>query len=216
MKGYTMERTIPAPPQAVFAVLADLEQGPEWMPAVRSVQKVTDGPLAKGSKWIETRDTPKGPAVATVEVTEFEPEKVLAIRAETSASRLSMRFDLAADGRATKVNASAEASLKGLRFPWTGRFVKDLQASDADLLQRLEAQVVKAAETITPAAAAGTGKAGKSPKDAKRATGKQSPKAAKGASRKAGKSPKAAKRKAGTSNTAKPRKQGAKAGKPSK
>lgn len=159
MKGKQMEHTIPAPPSAVFAVLA--EQGSEWMPAVKSNEKLSNGPVAKGSKWIETRETPRGPFVATVEVTECEPGKSFAIRSGNRKAEWSVRFNLEAAGEGTKVTSNATGRTKGPLFFFSRGLVKDLNATHSELLPRLEAEVAKrqalSEDSVSPVTPAGAG-----------------------------------------------------------
>lgn len=170
-KGLSATHTIPAPAGAVFAVLADIDQVRQWQPSVQKVSSLTDGPMAKGSKWIETRMTPRGPFVSTIQVTELVPGKALALKADNKQAELSFRFDLEEAGGATKVSISSEGRLKGLRSIFSGKLVEQMKKEDADLLVRLERQVVAnaargAASSIGTASAKG-GKGGKAAKAAK-------------------------------------------------
>ncbi|MCA1819858.1 MAG: SRPBCC family protein [Thermoplasmatota archaeon] len=159
MKGFTMEQQVPAPPKAVFAVLSDLSQARDWMPAITSIEPITDGPLAEGSKWTETRTTSRGPFTSTIEVTEFVPDRTFALRAENRKAELTFRFNLQAEGKGTKVTTQSSGRLKGLMAPFSGKLVKEMQSADADILERLAAQVGKGA----------TAKAKTAPKTAKQA-----------------------------------------------
>jgi len=140
----TMERTIPAPPRAVFAVLSDLDQAKEWMPAIQSIQTVTTGPMAKGSTWVETRQSPRGPFVSTITVTEFQPDTAFGIAANAKQAALQFHFTLAPDGEGTKVTTTSDGHLKGLLRPFSGKLRKQMAEADRDLLERLERQVLKA------------------------------------------------------------------------
>jgi uncharacterized protein YndB with AHSA1/START domain len=175
MKPITQERTIAASPSAVFSVLADLDQAKEWMPAVQEIRRLSDGKLEKGTRWIETRATKRGPFVATVEVTEYEPDRALALRAENKRARIEFRFELAPEGEGTKVRTESKGRLKGLLRPLSGRLAKDMQASDGDILERLDVQVAKASKGTKARAAARAAPAAKG----KAVTGKATtPKAA--------------------------------------
>jgi len=177
-----LERTIPAPPEAVFAVLSDLDQAKEWMPAIQSIQPVTTTPMAKGSTWVETRQSPRGLFVSTIQVTDYEPGKAFAIAANAKQAALQFRFDLAAEGTSTKVTATSDGHLKGFLRVFSGKLRKQMAEADRDLLERLERQVLKAkapaAEAEPSSAAPANGaKKGKA-KAAPKAAAKAAPKAA--------------------------------------
>lgn len=177
-KGYTVTQDIPATPEQVFGVLTDLEQAREWMPAIQKVQRLPQdatGPVAKGSKWIETRMTPRGPFVSTLTVTECEAPKRFAIKAENKQAVLAFEFDLVAnDAGGTTVTGQGSGKLKGLRSLFSGALVKQMQKEDADLMARLQAQVAKGrpapqptpsevSPAAKPAKGAKAAKAGKAP-----------------------------------------------------
>lgn len=55
MEEIVVSRVIDAPPERVWEVLTDIEQAPRTLSGVESVQVLTVGPYAEGTRWRETR-----------------------------------------------------------------------------------------------------------------------------------------------------------------
>src|SRR5262245_64921399 len=70
---------IAAPPQKVFAALADLDAMGKWMPSLVRIERLTQGPLAKGSQFRQTRKMLGHEATEQFEVTEFDPPRALGL-----------------------------------------------------------------------------------------------------------------------------------------
>lgn len=50
MTAFSITVDIPAPPDRVWAVMADVERWPEWSPTVTRIQRLDRGPLIVGSR----------------------------------------------------------------------------------------------------------------------------------------------------------------------
>jgi uncharacterized protein YndB with AHSA1/START domain len=70
MTHFSIAVDIPAPPERVWAVLADIERWSEWTPTVTRIQRLDRGPLAVGSR-VRIRQ-PKLPP-ATWQVSALQP-----------------------------------------------------------------------------------------------------------------------------------------------
>jgi carbon monoxide dehydrogenase subunit G len=63
---------ISAPPEKVFALVDNLEEWPEWIPSIKKIEKVSEGPLKEGS---QVRVTAKAGITVglLMTITEFVP-----------------------------------------------------------------------------------------------------------------------------------------------
>jgi hypothetical protein len=93
MTGYRLSVLIDRPLPEVFDYVATHhdENHPNWEPEVLAIRKVTDGPLRVGSEAVMTRRDFGYTRDVPYSVTEFEPERVIAMR---SVER-SLTFDIA-------------------------------------------------------------------------------------------------------------------------
>jgi len=60
----TVERTVDAPVERVWAVFTDLAARPRWLSTVESVEELTAGPFGAGTAWRETRLVADGAAIS--------------------------------------------------------------------------------------------------------------------------------------------------------
>jgi uncharacterized protein YndB with AHSA1/START domain len=70
-----VEVTIAAPPERVCAAVLDLDRMGEWMKGLVRIERLTEGPLAKGTQFRQTRKFWGREASEVFEVTEFDPPR---------------------------------------------------------------------------------------------------------------------------------------------
>jgi uncharacterized membrane protein len=68
--------TVEAPPTVVFEYLTDLEKGPVWQSSLLEAHLSPEGPIHKGTEISEVRKFLGRKIESTVEVTEFEPDRL--------------------------------------------------------------------------------------------------------------------------------------------
>jgi uncharacterized protein YndB with AHSA1/START domain len=76
---FTNTVTIARPRSEVFAFLANFENVPRWNYAITETRQVSNGPMGVGTRFLQTRTLPAR-STESLEVTEFEPERMLAMR----------------------------------------------------------------------------------------------------------------------------------------
>ncbi len=134
---------IPASTDQVFAVLADLDQARDWMPSIQKIERLDDRPFGVGTAWKETRAAGKRTMESTIHVVACERGSKVGLHVESSGMEGEMEFLLKPTGPGTEVHYRAEMKGRGFMKLMTGTINKMMADSDADLLQRLQAQVEK-------------------------------------------------------------------------
>lgn len=138
-----LNAVLSATPDQVFSVLADLNQARQWMPSIQKIERMDDRPFGVGTAWKETRLAGKRSMESTIRIVACEPGERLAMRVESNAMEGDMSFTLKATGPGTEVHYTARMKGRGVMRLMSGTINKMMAQEDADLLQRLEAQVRK-------------------------------------------------------------------------
>jgi uncharacterized protein YndB with AHSA1/START domain len=144
MGRFQREIVIDAPPEAVFALLAQPERLPEWTPGVLSVKRTSDGPVGVGTttetlvEAFGTRQTLIGRCIA------FEPPRRLAVQ-NVTAGRISFgpvsidrvsttsASELLPEGTGTRLRALLDYSLSaGFLTPMAERVAGPQMQADFD------------------------------------------------------------------------------------
>lgn len=107
---------IPAPPDEVFAYLADLDNVAEWQGGVTAARRTSEGPMGVGATATVTRQLMGQRLDAPLTVNEFDPPRRLGIGSEVSGVRAQATLDLvpAEDGTATDLAFAMEIRGSGL------------------------------------------------------------------------------------------------------
>jgi carbon monoxide dehydrogenase subunit G len=107
---------IPAPPEEVFAYLADLSNVADWQGGVTDARRTSDGPMGIGSTAVVVRNLMGQHLEAPLTVNEFDPPRRLGIASEVSGVKAQATLDLAHadEGRATDLAFSMEIRGSGL------------------------------------------------------------------------------------------------------
>ena len=109
---------INAPVEKVWALVDRLEEWPQWMPSIKKIEKVTEGPLAVGSQLSVTAKVSRLTVTLLMTVTEFAPERSAIMRGKALGTNLTrFYFFEPADGK-TRVTIGGEVT--GL-LAWLGK-----------------------------------------------------------------------------------------------
>lgn len=107
MSGHqiSVSRDVLAPPEAVWAVLTDLDAAPDTMRGIVSVERVS-GPegYAVGTRWRETRRMFGKAETQELYVTEVDPPRSTTVEADHAGVHYTTRFVLTPKGTGTDLS----------------------------------------------------------------------------------------------------------------
>ncbi|MEL6109263.1 MAG: SRPBCC family protein [Planctomycetota bacterium] len=110
MAAITVQESIAAPPEEVFAVGTNIPAWAEVIPAITKIEMLTEEPIGVGTRFIETRMMFGREASETMEVAEFEPPSHYVLVAESHGCRYrtEIRFEAEGDGTRMSFNFNAQ------------------------------------------------------------------------------------------------------------
>lgn len=110
---FDYERTVPAPPERVFAAMTDLDELARWMPGFVGIERLTEGPMAVGTQFRETRKVFGMQSTEHFEVVGLVPARELDFRVDgtkgTSGKGVyRFRYRLGPDADGTRLRLEGE------------------------------------------------------------------------------------------------------------
>ncbi len=139
----------------VFALCTDLDGAPGRITGIKKIQKLTDDPVGKGTRWRETRKIMGREVTGEVEVTAFEAERGYTVEAYSQGVHYRTAFEFEPFGRhETIVRCSIEMEPRTLAAKLfvavsSGTIRKSMEDDLADLKAAAEGDLKE-----SPAAAA--------------------------------------------------------------
>lgn len=103
MPSVEVQTTIAASPGRVFAVATDLENLPQTMSGIDTVEVLTGGPFGQGTRWRETRTLYGKQATEEMWVTGFDPPRSYVVEAESHGAHYRTEITFVPDGDGTRV-----------------------------------------------------------------------------------------------------------------
>ncbi len=102
---------IPAPAEEVFGVASKIEELPRWQSGIISVARTDTGPVAVGAKGTLVRELMGQRIEAPLEVTAYDPPRLLGLHSEVSGVALDATIEVSPLGPdSSRVNLVAEIS----------------------------------------------------------------------------------------------------------
>jgi uncharacterized protein YndB with AHSA1/START domain len=138
---FTVEESvlIDRPAEVVFGLVADPSTYPRWRGDVVAVDNVSPGPLVRGSTFDQIIASFLGRQRFTFEVTGYEPNKRLELRATSGPVRPIVTYGVEAAGRGTRLTARIDVRTHGvlrLLEPLMTGGVKKRNSQDMSMLKQ--------------------------------------------------------------------------------
>lgn len=140
----SVSRIINAPPERVFDIYSDLRGATDNLSGVHSLEVLTDGPVAKGTRFRETRIHFGHKTSEILEVTAFEPPVMFQVECRSHGAHCTHIFSFTEQQGKTLVELDFKAEpitrfarlMSAFSFLMTGP-MKKCSEQDLDDLQRL-------------------------------------------------------------------------------
>jgi carbon monoxide dehydrogenase subunit G len=101
---------INAPVKKVWALIDKLEEWPQWMPSIKKIQRVSNGPLAVGSQLSVTARVSRLTVKLLMTITKFVPERNVVMQGKTLGTNLTRFYNLEPVDGKTKVTVGGDVS----------------------------------------------------------------------------------------------------------
>ncbi len=101
---------IDAPADRVWALIDRLEEWPQWMPSIKNIERVSQGPLASGSQLSVTARVSRITVRLLMTVVEFVPERTVVMRGSALGTNLTRFYKLEPVNNGTRVTVGGEVS----------------------------------------------------------------------------------------------------------
>jgi uncharacterized membrane protein len=109
-----IQTSVARPVEEVFAYLSDFSNIPAYDPAVRSIRRTSDGPVGVGSTWTHIRTMGRRAFEAPITMTEFEPNRRLAIESGEGSIRVRAVQTFEPSAAGTTVTEDLDMRIAGL------------------------------------------------------------------------------------------------------
>ncbi|MHC4429783.1 MAG: SRPBCC family protein, partial [Planctomycetota bacterium] len=109
MARFTTTKRIEAPQAAVFQLFADMNRAADHLSGVVRLEKLTDGPVGKGTRFRETRVIFKKEATEELEITDFDPPRSYTVGCESCGCTYSTTMHFVPNGNVTDVEVEMES-----------------------------------------------------------------------------------------------------------
>ena len=138
MAGFDLSAWISRSPKEVFDFITSSDNAPKVVQSVKSMVKLTEGPVRVGTRYRETRLMAGKEQHAELEVVAYEPNQKYAMKNVTDGIETVYRYTFHPEADGTRVDLVCEVKAGGLKKLMLPLVVSILKKEDGDHLQRLK------------------------------------------------------------------------------
>ena len=138
MAGFEMSEWISRSPREVFDFITSSDNAPKVVPSVKSMVKLTEGPVRLGTRYRETRLMNGKEQHAELEVVAYEPDQKYAMKNVTEGIETVYRYTFLPEADGTRVDLVCEVKASGLKKLVLPMVASILKKEDGDHLQKVK------------------------------------------------------------------------------
>jgi carbon monoxide dehydrogenase subunit G len=101
---------INAPVEKVWTLVDKLEEWHQWMPSIKKIERISEGPLAVGSRLSVTAKVSRLTVNLLMTITKFVPERSVTMQGKSLGTTLTRFYSLEPENGKTKVTIGGEVS----------------------------------------------------------------------------------------------------------
>jgi carbon monoxide dehydrogenase subunit G len=101
---------INAPTEKVWTLIDKLEEWPQWMPSIKKIERVSEGPLKVGSQLSVTAKVSGLTVKLLMTITEFVPERTVVLKGKALGTKLTRFYNLEPVNGKTKATIGGDVS----------------------------------------------------------------------------------------------------------
>ena len=94
----------------VWALVDKLEEWPQWMPSIKKIERLSEGPLTVGSQLSVTAEVSGLTVTLLMTITEFVPERSVVLEGKALGTKLTRFYNLEPVNGKTKVTIGGDVS----------------------------------------------------------------------------------------------------------
>lgn len=138
MNGFEFSEHIARSPQEVFEVISNPTEATKFLDNIKESKKLTEGPIAVGTTFRETRVMSGKEASADLLVDVFEPNTHVGISTESEGIKVAYHYRLSPEDDGTRLKWVCELEASGLRRMMLPMVAAIMKKEDGVHLQRLK------------------------------------------------------------------------------